>query len=334
LNLELTIEQIEPLFEPLFRHSVMFLQNLRPIVARRSFSTFLFDKTTAIRAAESEESGFVLDELSNEWSISGIPNGGYCATIAISAAREAVPSKIFRDCISVDCHFITRAKPFEPVILLPRIIHQGKSLATVAVDFKQSDKVISTYLMTLGSLAKFQGPAYNGPNKLLAPVLPKPEDCIDASKVLSRFNGGAFNIFNNFDVLVHPDDNCKGLFDRKSPKLGDTAASEGYIRFKDGRPPCLRSNAIFLDAWFPPILNIHLSSWVPTLQMGYHFWNRGKSVGESGEIKRDGWVRCRFSTSYMANGMLHEFGECWDADDDILFATSRQQALILQAKKI
>ena len=65
------------------------------------------------------------------------------------------------------------------------------------------------------------------------------------------------------------------------------------------------------------------SQWVPTLEFTTHIWAQPKLQTE------ENWLRFRFCTEYMTNGLLQEDGELWDVHDDVLLATSRQIARFL-----
>jgi acyl-CoA thioesterase len=301
----------------------------KPLVSHmRRKSTFLFDRTTEIESSVVEDgtTGTHKLTLSSDWSISQIPNGGYMAAVGISAARKGIT---FRDPLVVHGHYVRKGEPGMDATFTTRVLSENRTFATVAVDLHQDDKLRSSYLMTFGELGTDGGgvPSYSGPNKLVAPALPQPEDCLDADGPMRAMgDGGIFTIYDNLHVRVPDTDACAGLFrDPSKPQLGTEARVEGWMRFADGRPPCLRSNALLLDAMFPPIINLHASTWVPTIAMDFQFWSRPSQACKD----QGGWVRARMQTQICENGILIEDGEIWDGVEDRLLGTSRQLAKFL-----
>jgi len=299
---------------------------------RATLSSLLFDSSTKLDES-SVDGVHTMERLGDQWSISKIPNGGYMAAIVITAARRDID---FRDVLCVHGHYLAKGVPNERVEVRTRNLHVGRSFATVSAEFWQQDRLRSTYLMTFGDLGTSGGgdgaPTYTGPNALIAPDMPAPDgpDCLNASEVMRDLNGqgsdNSFSIYDNLQVRVPVNSPCAGLFlDPKAPKLGTEARAEGWMRFSDGRPPCLRSNALLLDAMFPPIINIQKSLWVPTLTMDFQFWGRpSQSCIDAG-----GWVRARMQTTVCQSGLLIEDGEIWDGVEDRLLGSSRQLAKFL-----
>ena len=131
-------------------------------------------------------------------------------------------------------------------------------------------------------------------------ILPPLEDDSDIAPILDRL-----------DVRIDPRWAVAGA--------GDEAVVAGWIRFADERPVDTMALMLFADA-FPPSVFSMLGTigWVPTLELTVHLRRR----------PAPGWIRARFVTDDLTNGMLIESGELWDSSGQLV-AKSRQLALLL-----
>lgn len=91
----------------------------------------------------------------------------------------------------------------------------------------------------------------------------------------------------------------------------------GYTKLQDGREPDLQSLAMSADGFPPPILNVHMVGWVPTIELTVHFRAR----------PAPGWLTMWFKTRFLVGGLLEEDGEIWDSDGRLV-ALSRQLAML------
>lgn len=297
-------------------------------IIRNSLS--YFDLDTALTAKEESSNNMSFNfTVSDRWNISEIPNGGYMAATAISACRKVQP---FHDPLSLHAHYVGRAISRQPMDIECKIINIGKNLSTVSVNFVQNNNITSTYLLTLGDLNTINGPKVdqNSIQSTSVPNLPSVEDCFGVSDRLKILSNGKFTIFENVEIKLPKDSPGIGLFNDKGPQLGNKAYLEGWMRFTDKRQPCLRSNALFLDAFFPPIINVSPSQWVPTLSIDMNFW--GRPSKPEGGLGREGWVRGKFLASVYQNGLGIEEAEIWDADEPRLLASSRQLFKLLNPR--
>ena len=303
-------------------------KNASSVIIRNLSSNFDID-TTLIESKDGSKNNNFNFTVSDRWNISEIPNGGYMAAAAISACRKVQP---FHDPLSLHAHYVGRAVSRRPMDIECRIINIGKNLSTVSANFIQDDKITSTFLLTLGDLNTVNGPTVdqNSIQSTSVPKLPHVEDCFGVSERLKILSGGKFTIFENVEIRLPIDSPGIGLFNEKGPKLGNKAYLEGWMRFTNKRKPCLRSNALFLDAFFPPIINVSPSTWVPTLSIDMNFW--GRPSKPEGGLGHEGWVRGKFWASVYQNGLGIEEGEIWDADEPKLLASSRQLFKLLKPR--
>mmetsp|Transcript_28679 Transcript_28679/g.48164 ORF Transcript_28679/g.48164 Transcript_28679/m.48164 type:complete len:307 (-) Transcript_28679:1086-2006(-) len=273
-------------------------------------STNLFDRDTNVIE---EDTGKYSSLVTNNWSIGDAPNGGYLMAIAISAARKVVN---FRDPLTVSAYYCNKALENTPVDIQVQSLNRSKGSETALVSFSQEGILRSQYIGTFGSLAAMSGLNHM---QLSAPVLPPPADCTDCSKIMKNALGNELNIVHNIQYNApETDPLVKGLF--RGEKV-EVASFSCWAKFTDNRAPCLRSLSFFCDAMPPPVLAIHRSNWVPTLEYTVHFWQRPSDT--------DQWLRARFSTPVVVNSMLYTDGEMWSEDGKQLLATSRQLARVL-----
>jgi len=124
--------------------------------------------------------------LTDVYSISGVPNGGYIAAIAVKAAKAAVsaseelehgPFAKFADCLSVTGQFHAASEQLKPADIHTHIAHVGRSVVSVAVQVCQSGQPKVSFLVLLGNLHAMAGIQEQA---LVAPDLPSREDCVDA----------------------------------------------------------------------------------------------------------------------------------------------------------
>ena len=175
-----------------------------------------------------------------------------------------------------------------------------------------------------------------------APDLPPlhSDNLINGSKFVRKTVGDKLKISKTFDMLVDAQDPfARSVL--KGKTLEKEASLNAWIRFSDGRKPCLRSLAFFADALPPPVLCLAPSNWVPTIELTVHFHRRPEADiyinNEPQHIRNEfyekarteGYLRANFKATYLNNGLLSEDGEIWDASGKVLLARSRQYARLL-----
>ena len=173
-----------------------------------------------------------------------------------------------------------------------------------------------------------------------APSLPPlhSENIINGAKYIRKTRGDKLKISETFDMFIDKNDAfARSVLQGKT--LENEASIAAWVRFSDGRMPCLRSLAFFCDALPPPVLCLSPSNWVPTLEYTVHFYNR-PSIDSSSDVNhirdevydkanREGFIRAEFKAKFLQNGLLAEDGELWDASGKIILARSRQYARLL-----
>jgi acyl-CoA thioesterase len=251
--------------------------------------------------------------IPDRWDISGRPNGGFLLAIAARAMagqlRPSADAHWEPSPLTVTAHYL---RPVEhgPAELSAEVIREGRRFQTVAGSLTQQGKERLRALATFGFVPDGVTPSLDATS---LPDLPPPDECpslLDLDPPEGMV--GPPEILSRFDLRLGPGPGW--------PSGRRTGATEiaGWIRFADDRLPDALSLLVFADAFPPAILDVVASTWVPTLELTVHV--RAHPV--------PGWLRARFRTRLVRDGLLEEDGELWDEDGQLV-AMSRQLALLL-----
>ena len=263
-----------------------------------------FDADTTVEGGDGSWRAVVSDR----WDVGVNPNGGYVLALMLRAMGGTVE---LPDPLTVTAHYLRPPDHGEASIAVD-VIRSGRRFATASASLRQGERERVRALATFGDLAAAEGPTrVDAP----PPELPPPEECYDMLAGRSPETlAAAPTLLQRFDVRV-PQPLGWPLGERRGvPRL------DGWIRFRDGRPPDLLSLALFADAFPPPILDVIPASWVPTLELTVHLRARPEP----------GWLRAVFRTRVLRDGLLEEDGELWDGNGDLV-AMSRQLATVIPA---
>lgn len=270
-------------------------------------ATNQFDAETVITEAGAHPPGerWFDCEISPRWNIGDNPNGGYLAAAPLLAMRAVAEQP---DPLSVTTHFLRPGSGGQPGEISARLIRPGRRSTTVSAELHQQGKQRVHMVGAFGDLGAPPKDAAR-PELTIPPVrLPDPEDCMDR-RLLEQ--GVELPILDRLDVRIDPQWAVAGASDR--------AEISGWIRFGDGRAVDTTALTLFGDAFPPSVFSLlGTIGWVPTLELTVHVRRRPVP----------GWIRARFTTEDLSNGMLIENGALWD-EDDRLVARTRQLALLL-----
>ena len=262
--------------------------------------------------------------ITDHYSIGDAPNGGYLMAKAMVAAREVTT---MRDPLTITAHFVAKADEHQHVDWTVELVHRSRSMENVAIGMYQNGGKKAVFLAAFGDFARMKGPTYK---RRKAPILPPVSECIEAGPIIKEKFLSPLRIENQYNFVLPK--NSPFYTTTLSGRSNIDAAAEysGYVRFRDKRPHCYMSLSLFLDALPPPALNVCMSPWVPTLEFTSHFWGLPITTSEKGGADNDAnWLKFRFKTEYMINGLLCEEGELWDYTEEKLLATSKQVARLL-----
>jgi len=284
---------------------------------------FLFDSATAMKLISTSTSSSLFDTfITDKYSIHDAPNGGYLMACALTAARQCITQQ---DPLTVTAHFFQKSIENAPAQIEVRILNETKSVSSVEMLLIQESKLKCKFTAFFGTLGNMKGKTVV---ENTCPDLPSPNECIDAAVLLRKFSSGTsigaprLRIAQTYKMLVPKD----SAFAQSTlvGKVGTKSIVEAWVGFNDNRKVSLRSLALFCDAFPPPVLNVAPSDWVPTMEYTVHFWGRPQASDE--------YIRARFITPHVEQGMLHTDGDLWSQDGKKLLAKSRQLARIFSFK--
>jgi acyl-CoA thioesterase len=298
------------------------ISHMKP--SSRSFS-HLFD--TEIISIQKSQNEYAV-ALSDKWSVREYPNGGYLSAICVRACQHVLPIK---SPISLSAHFFNRTEEFKEAVVNVRVLGQSKSSATVSAILCQEDKPRCAFMFTFSSISNSRG-AQLSLSDISAPDLPPVEECQSGSDVfrdsLKIANRTEFKLSKQSDFIRH----ATSLSEK-----GKSAEYQCWLKFSDNRPVCTTSLSFLADCLPPPILGVVDAHWLPTVEYNVQFWGvpiPDQCVDGTNQPLLEGqglspWVRARFSTIYVNNGMLCTDGQIWTEDGSKLLANSRQLAQII-----
>lgn len=258
-----------------------------------------FDTDTAVNAAGD---GRYDATISDRWDIVGVPNGGYTLAVAVRALAEALPQP---DPLTVTGHFL-RPASHGPADIAVDVVRAGRSTATGRASLTQDGRRRLQVLAAFGDLA-----ARNGPTHLSAgpPRLPPPDACVDLQGELAREMGA---LTDRLDMRFLP-----GTPGWAHGAPSGSARLSAWLRLADGRQPDVLALPLLVDCFPPPIFELGVRGWIPTIELTCHVRAR----------PAPGWLRCAVRTRFVQDGLLDEEIEVWDTDDRLV-ALARQLALV------
>ncbi|GAA5316864.1 MAG: thioesterase family protein [Candidatus Pelagadaptatus aseana] len=255
----------------------------------------LFDQNTAIeKVADNRWKA----QLSENWCIGPVPNGGYLMAIAGKALSEALPHK---EPMSINGFYMAASRVGECEIVVEPLT-LGKSTSYAVAKLIQDGELKVQFTAAYTQLDKLYGETIMD---VSPPDVPAIEDCIDIPRA-PMINVQKYTLQK---VAPGADKNFLG----EPQKSGEWS---GWIDFKDGNVLDVYSLLYFTDAYPPPVFtHFGPTGWVPTIELTVQV--RAKPV--SGPLK------VHFKSKMMTQGVLEEDGEIWDAEGNLL-AISRQTA--------
>ncbi|MCU1351593.1 MAG: TesB-like acyl-CoA thioesterase 3 [Acidimicrobiales bacterium] len=261
-----------------------------------------FDADTAVVAV----GGGFRTSVSDRWDIGGNPNGGYLLSAMLRAAAASAEAP---DPLTVTAHYL-RPTAHGDADITNEVIRAGRRYTTVVTSLVQEGKERVRAMATFGRLADDVEPLVD---LTAPPALPPPDDLPDMRQMRAPEGMSAPpGILSRFDLHPAPDMGWPSGARTGRPRIS------GWIRFVDGRPPDVWSLPLFADAFPPAVFEVLPAAWVPTLELTVHIRAR----------PAPGWLRARFQTRLVRDGLLEEDGELWDSTGQLV-AMSRQLALVV-----
>ena len=233
--------------------------------------------------------------ITDRWSVNGIPNGGYLMSIAARAFREVLSHQ---DPLTITGHYVEKAA-VGPAELLMDVIREGNTVSTAALRLVQEGKERVRFTATFGDLSQAAGVTWVGDE----PPHIEQEKCLTSPRFLA--------IHERVELLFSPT-----TADWLRGKTIEMMGHELMAFFRDGTEPDVMNLPFFADC-VPPTTFTKFGAvgWVPTLELTVHV--RAKPA--------PGILTGRFQTRYLINGLMEEDGELWDSNGELV-ALSRQLA--------
>jgi len=239
-----------------------------------------------------------LGNVTDNWSINGIPNGGYLMALLANAMLQESAKK---DTLVVTANYLHRCEIGEADLVVKNIACSrgfDRWQAVLSQEDKERVRALGTFVQHSGVKGERR---YDSPPPEVADL----EACV-AMPALPRFT-----FFNQMDVRLDPA--CAGWL---RGELADRMEQKGWVRFKEPRPHDMISALLIADAFPPPVLAAYgMVAWVPTIELSVNVRN----------LPTTPWLKCLFRTRYIDNDILEEDGEVWDGNGELV-ALSRQVA--------
>ena len=265
---------------------------------------FLFDRDTDFKRLEPDaETQLFTGEISNNWGVNDVPNGGYLMAVVANAMMQSA-EKNATPLITVN--YISRCEPGKADISVETFSSSRQFDRLQAILTQGGQEKIRAF----GTFAIETDGAEDVRYEKSPPDVLPVDECFQMPPISDKYS-----IFSNLDVRLDP--SCAGWM---SGQYTDISEHKGWIKFSDDRPLDALSILLLADSFPPPVfVSQGMVAWVPTLEFSVNV----RSVPETK------WLKCVFRTRFINNGLLEEDGEVWDENDNLI-AVSRQ---IAQYKK-
>ncbi len=236
--------------------------------------------------------------ITENWSINGVPDGGYLMAILAKAMMDQCK---MRSTPIITANYLSRCEPGEARILIERMAASKQFERFQACLHQSGDEKIRAF----GTFASENIDCVLESYEASEPMIAEVEKCVPVPELPN------FTLFSQLDIRLDP--RCTGWV---SGKLSDNSEIMGWIKFKHERPFDAFSILLIADSFPPAVLTSQgMVAWVPTIEFSVNIRN----------IPTTQWLKCVFRTRFITCGLLEEDGEIWDATGQLI-AISRQIA--------
>ena len=254
-----------------------------------------FDQDTAL---VSDQPFSFSGRITNNWSINGVPDGGYLMAVLANAMMHHSEMK---STPIITANYLSRCEPGEVGILIERMA-ASKQFERFQAGLQQNG---NEKIRAFGTFASENIDCALESYEVSEPRVAALEKCVPVPELPD------FTLFGQMDMRLDPI--CTGWF---SGELADNSEIRGWIKFKNDRPFDILSILLVADSFPPAVLTSQgMVAWVPTLEFSVNIRN----------IPTTQWLKCIFRTRFITCGLLKEDGEIWD-EAGRLIAISRQIA--------
>jgi hypothetical protein len=258
----------------------------------------LFDNDIAVNPA-GQSPGAGTGQISGNWSINNLPNGGYLmALLANAVFRKSEKTRI----AIMTVNYVLRTSP-GPVRIDLECISASSQFERFEARLVQEERIAACALATLveENLACTMD-RYEAQMPELADL----DQCIPIPQM------PGFTLFDQVDLRLDPA--WAGWM--STGQLAEKSRHRGWIRFKEPRTHDALSVLLMADCFPPPVYaSMGLGSWVPTIELSVNIR----------KLPATQWLKCFFQTRFVTCGLLEEDGQIWDETGNLV-AISRQIA--------
>ena len=237
-------------------------------------------------------------QITDNWSINGIADGGYLMAMLAKAMMQHSEMK---STPIITANFLNRCEPGDAKILIEKMT-ASRQFNRFQGSLRQNGK---EKIRAFGTFSDENKDCPLESCETSSPALTELEKCLPVPEIPN------YTLFSHLDVRLDPV--CTGWL---SGKLSDKSESKGYIKFKNHRPFDTPSILLIADSFPPAVLSSQgMAAWVPTIELSVNIR----------KIPTTEWLKCCFRTRFITCGLLEEDGEIWDQKDELI-AISRQIA--------
>ena len=249
-------------------------------------------------ALESTNSHCYKGSVAANWSINGVPNGGYLMALitnALSRSSRMKASPI------ITANFLNRCHPGTAIVSVERM-SLSKRFDRLEAKLEQNGE---ERIRAFGTFNDEKSECLLESYPTETPDIRNLEECLAIPEM------PGYTLFRQMDIRLDP-----ASAEWFEGRLSDRSEIKGWIKFKDDRPFDLPSILLAADAFPPSVFTSQgMVAWVPTIECSINVRNQPASE----------WLKCRFHTRFITCGLLEEDGEIWD-EYGTLVAISRQIA--------
>lgn len=247
---------------------------------------------------EQHEPFYFSGRIAENWSVNGIPNGGYLISIL---AKAMLQSNEMQATPIITANFLNRCEPGAVKVLIEKM-STSRQFDRLQAELHQNGK---EKIRAFGTFAKRNSDCISERYEVSAPRITELGKCLSVPEIPN------YTLFSQLDIRLDPV--CTGWM---SGKLSDSSEIKGWIKFKTERPFDVLSILLFADSFPPAILSSQgMVAWVPTIEFSVNVRN----------LPTTKWLKCIFRTRFITCGLLEEDGEIWDQSGKLV-AISRQIA--------
>jgi acyl-CoA thioesterase len=236
--------------------------------------------------------------ITENWSINGIPDGGYLMAILAKAMMQHSEMK---STPIITANFLNRCEPGDAKVKIEKM-SASRQFNRFQGSLSQKGK---EKIRALGTFADENKECSLESCEVSSPEIVELQKCVTVPEIPN------YTLFSQLDIRLDPV--CIGWW---SGKLSDTSESKGWIKFKNDRSFDVLSILLIADSFPPAVLSSQgMVAWVPTIEMSVNIR----------KIPTTDWLKCSFRTRFITCGLLEEDGEIWDQKGELI-AISRQIA--------